>query len=116
MRQSDWAQLACLRNHWAVHADSMVVAHHDALPQIDLSVLGDTLLSGTWQLELSVDGEPRPPAADWDCSCWFSDRDADFLELQLAFNDGLQIDRQILLSRTNQFRDSCGCRHRRCGF
>jgi len=105
VRQSDWARLACLRNHWAVNADTLVVAHHGAKPQIDLTILGTPVLSGVWDIDVHVDGKALPfdAESEWDCSCWFSDRDADYLEIQLSFDDGSLIDRQLLLSRRDHF-------------
>lgn len=102
--QSDWAQLACLRSDWSPLADVLIVAHHRHSPQIDLSVLGRPLLSGVWDLAVRIDGEPLEMNAAWSCVCWFSDADADYLELQQIEGDqGPRIERQVLLSRTDRF-------------
>ena len=101
--QSDWARLACLRNRWSVDADTMVVAHHREKPMIDLSVLGKPLLSGVWEVDVTVDGEPLRFEDDWTCVCWHSDRDADYLELQATFGGRLRMERQLLLSRNDHF-------------
>ncbi len=97
--QSDWAQLACLRNDWSFGANSLVVAHHGLCPLIDLSACGIPILSGEWGIELNFDGEPAEISDDWECVCWHSDEDADYLELQLTIDDELTIARQALLSR-----------------
>lgn len=101
--QSDWAQLACLRSDWSLAADTVVVAHHSEMPGVDLSACGVPLISGTWELELTLDGEPIETAGDWTCSCWFSDNDADYIEVQNSLDNGIIIDRQVLLSRTDHF-------------
>ena len=101
--QSDWAQLACLRTDWSPQADVLVVAHNGELPQIDLSVSGVPILTGDWPIECSVGGTSVAAAGDWECSCWFSDKDVDFIELQHKTEDGVVIDRQMLLSRKQQF-------------
>jgi len=102
--QSDWAQLACLRSDWSPSADVLIVAHHRRAPQIDLSVLGKPLLSGSWDITVAIDGEPLDMDGEWTCVCWFSDDDADYLELQQTIgDDGPRIERQVLLSRTNRF-------------
>lgn len=101
--QSDWARLACLRNDWSLQADTLVVAHHREKPSIDLSVLGTPILSGIWDLGLSIDGRPVHIAGDWTCSCWYSDEDGDYLELSTTSERSLQIDRQLLLSREEHF-------------
>lgn len=101
--QSDWAQLACLRTDWSPQADVLVVAHHGELPQIDLAVAGVPILSGDWGLELSVSDKPVDVTGDWECTCWFSDKDVDFIELHRESNSGVVVDRQLLLSRKQQF-------------
>lgn len=70
---------------------------------IDLSVLGESLLSGVWDLEVSLDGKLLQLEDEWKCNCWYSDEDADYLELNQTLDDGLLIDRQLLLSRENHF-------------
>jgi hypothetical protein len=101
--QSDWAELACLRSSWDVDAHSLLVAHHEQLPWIDLAVRGRSLIRGPWGLELLVDDEPVPLSGEWECVCWHSDEDGDYLELQLSLESGLTIDRQAFLSRTDDF-------------
>ncbi len=102
--QSDWAQLACLCSDWSVSANSIVVAHHAAKPLIDLTARGTSLLSGMWDIEVQLDGKSLPFVADdWECSCWQSDADCDYLELQAAFEDDVHVERQVLLSRTDDF-------------
>lgn len=103
--QSDWAQLACLRSDWSPTADVLIVAHHRQAPQIDLAALGKPLLSGTWDVTVSVDGKPLEADTVWTCVCWFSDDDSDYLELQqtVGGDNEVRIERQVLLSRTDRF-------------
>ena len=102
-RQSDWARVAVLRSSWDLDADSLVVAHHLEKPMLELTVLGTTLLHGTWDIDVTVEGKTLDFAAHWTCTCWHSDEDADYLELQLTLEDDVQIERQLLLSRTDRF-------------
>lgn len=102
-RQSDWAQLACLRSDWSVGANCLVVAHDGNKPLIDLTARGKSLLSGVWDLQVTVASEQVDIHADWECVCWHSDEDADFLELQAQFDGGLLVQRQLLLSRKDDF-------------
>lgn len=101
--QSDWARVACLRNDWSAEADSLVVAHHREKPLIDLTALGVPLLEGMWDIEISIDGKPLTFLDRWTCTCWFSDKDADYIEVQLTFESGVQVERQLLLSRKEHF-------------
>jgi hypothetical protein len=61
------------------------------------------LLEGVWDLEVRVAGQPLALADRWTCTCWFSDKDADYLEIQLLCEGGQQIERQVLLSRREHF-------------
>jgi len=97
--QSDWARLACLRSDWSPEADSLVVAHHREKPLLDLTACGTQLLEGVWDIDVSVDGKQLEFTDHWTCTCWFSDKDADYLEVQLTFDSGIQVERQLLLSR-----------------
>lgn len=101
--QSDWARLACLRSDWSAAADAFVVAHHRAAPLIELSTRGVPLLEGEWEIAVSIDGRPVKLDSEWGCSCWHSDSDVDFIELQMEFANGLHIERQALLSRDDHW-------------
>jgi hypothetical protein len=101
--QSDESRLACLRTDWSPQAAVLVVAHDDDSPRVDLSVAGVPILNGAWTVDLSIDGKPVPVAGGWDCTCWFSDRDVDYMELQHKARRGIVIDRQVLLSREGEF-------------
>jgi hypothetical protein len=101
--QSDWAQLACLRSDWSTAANVLVVAHHERNPLIDLTASGRLLLSGPWEIDVKIDGQPLDFCDNWDCVCWHSDRDADYLELEQTFDDGLKVHRQLLLSRKDEY-------------
>ncbi len=100
--QSDWAELACLRNNWSVGADRCVIAYHQAQPQICLTAFEQTLIDGDWQSDLCIDGEPVALEGEWSCVCWFSDQDADYLELQQDAG-GAVLTRQVMLSRTDHW-------------
>lgn len=101
--QSDWAHLACLRSDWSLSADAILVTHHENKPRIEMSALGLPIFSGEWEIDLTINGETVSPTDSWSCTCWFSDSDSDFLELQNEFANGFVVHRQILLSRTSQF-------------
>lgn len=101
--QSDETDTAVLRTSWAKNA-SVVTARFDQEPvHLDLAVKGVPLLSGPWQLELAEDGEYLELESAWECICWNSDADADYLELQLEFEGGPVLHRYVLLSRSQQF-------------
>ena len=96
--QSDRARVAVLRDTTSVAAPSVVVAHDGPLPRLDISIGDRTLLCGEWSLEVTS-GQHNWHLDRWDCVCWQSDDDADYIELQAHAGDGRRVDRHILLSR-----------------
>ena len=84
-------------------ADRITVAYHSPDVEFDLSARGRTLLAGTFESELVIDGVPRVCRGDWRSVCWYADDDADYLELRLCLSESVWIDRQIVLSRREHF-------------
>lgn len=101
--QSDWARLAVLRSDWSSHADCLAISHHQPAPLVDVAAIGTPMLHGEWGWELQIGDARIEPADEWACSCWYSDPDADYLELQMSGPGLLRVERQILLSRKDHF-------------
>ena len=101
--QSDWARFAVLRSDWSSHADSLAISYHQPFPQLDVATWGQPILHGDWSWELQIDDAVIELANEWTCSCWHSDPDADYLELQMKGPGKLKVERQVLLSRKEQF-------------
>ncbi|MFO0918733.1 MAG: hypothetical protein U0872_10520 [Planctomycetaceae bacterium] len=101
--QSDWARMALLRSDWSPQADSVAISHHRPLPLLDLAALGQPVLHGPWGLEVQIGDAGIELAPEWSCSCWMSDPDADYLELQMQGPGGLRVERRVLLSRQDHF-------------
>lgn len=101
--QSDWARLVLLRSDWTAAAASVAVAHHQPLPELDVSLHGQPVLHGPWGLELQLGDAAVELADEWACVCWESDPDADYAELQMTGPGRLRVERQLLLSRKDQF-------------
>jgi len=99
--QSDESRLACLRSRWSTTADSVFVAHLGRFPSVELAIGGTALLAGDWEFDLRVDGQ-SVDTAEWNCVCWHSDDDGDYLELHSQAAE-TRIERQIFLSRTDGF-------------
>jgi hypothetical protein len=101
--QSDDTDSACLRTSWAKDA-SLATIRFDSEPvRLELAIDGVPLLSGEWGLELAEGGELLELEAEWECICWNSDSDGDYLELQLEFEGGPMINRYVYLSRSDCF-------------
>ena len=99
--QSDWAEFALLRNRLSIDADILALQHNGHAPAVDWSILGTPLVSGQWNLTVKLDGAPVD-FDYWECVCWNSDEDGDYLELHQEV-DGIRFERQLFLSRTQHF-------------
>ncbi len=97
--QSDWAKLLVSRTRWSADADSLVIAHQTAIPAIEFAAFGRRVFSGTWDFRVRIDGADVDLPGECDAVCWFSDADADFVELQWTTDPGLVICRQAMLTR-----------------
>lgn len=97
--QSDWADWAVLRSTWSAPVDAVAIRYDQTLPAIDAVGADRRFLSGAWAHELTLDGVPVPVQGEWSCCCWFADKDAAYVELQLDRENPVQIIRQALLLR-----------------
>ena len=101
--QSDWASWACLRNWWHASANTALVRHDGPNVNLQLSLLGVPVIDGEWGLKVRLDGQRLTWTDSWKCSCWSSDTDMDYIELQLELPDGPMLCRQVMLSRKDHF-------------
>ena len=100
---SEWAAAAQLRPDWAPTAPRLTVLYPDASCRVELACGKDVLWSGNWTCELRVDGMAALPISDWTASCWVSDEDVDYLELELELVEGFRIQRHIVMARKDRF-------------
>lgn len=101
--QSDWASWACLRNWWHATANTALVRHDGPSVNLQLSLLGVPVIDGEWGLNVRLDGQRLTWTDNWKCSCWSSDTDMDYIELQLELAGGPMLCRQVMLSRKDHF-------------
>ena len=99
--QSDSSRLACLASDWKPDANSLSVMHQGPLPRLELATREKLMPSGEWQVELWRGAAEVPIAGPWTCSCWYSEEGGDYLELQAQPTPETRIERQLLLSRTD---------------
>ncbi|MBI1344777.1 hypothetical protein GC163_00660 [bacterium] len=101
--QSDWARLAVLKSGWTAGSATVTVAHHQPLPQLDVTIAGIPLIHGAWELDVRMGDTGLELADEWSCVCWESEPDADYAELQMEGPGKLRVERLVLLSRKDQF-------------
>lgn len=100
---SEWAAAAVLRPQWSRSGERLTVLYPGRNVAVELTCGGEVLFSGTWDLEVRVDGAVAAPASDWSEVCWVSDDQADYLELEIELGAGLCVQRQLLLARKDRF-------------
>jgi hypothetical protein len=59
----------------------------------------EVIFSGAWEHELEVNGELLGVSGDWGETCWFSDKDVDYLELEVKLDGGWRLQRHVMLAR-----------------
>jgi hypothetical protein len=99
---SDWSGISVLAAGWSMSAPRLAVAYADDPIGIELSARGESLLSGTWNIETECDGKPAQVAGEWENLCWLSDKHCDYLELSVRLSEGLRLERQLLLARDDE--------------
>ena len=96
---SEWAQVAILRSGWGRKRRELAVCVSGTQVEIALQSCGNRILEGRIEFTLDVAGDSLDPTGSWVETCWQSDSDADFLEMELAVNDCWRIQRQFCVSR-----------------
>jgi hypothetical protein len=100
---SEWAAVAVLRGDWSRMSERLTVLYPNQSVDLELTVGNQVLWSGAWQWEIRRDGETVSPVSSWQATCWVSDEDGDYLELDIALSGGLRLQRHILLTRKDRF-------------
>ncbi len=101
--QSEWSEAAVMRGKWSRKAPRLAIAHHDARTRLEFEIGRNAVLSGEWDFGLTYGDEPIEERNEWEQTCWESDADVDYLELEMKLTPELRIERSILLARGEQF-------------
>lgn len=99
--QTDWGKLVVCRNRWRPESDLLAIAHAAATPSMEFSAFGRSVFAGEWGLRIRIDGDDLPVTAEWEAVTWFSDKDADYVELEWPNEQGVTLCRQALLTRAD---------------
>lgn len=100
---SEWAATALLRPSWESSAPRLSVLYPDASCRMELAIGKDVLWSGEWEFDVRIDGAAMSPKGEWAETCWVSDEDADYLELELELTEGIRVQRHFFLARQEGF-------------
>jgi hypothetical protein len=101
--ESEWAGIAVLRPDWSRTAPRLTVSYVGQQVATELSLNTKCLWSGTWELDVRFNDRPCKPLGDWEQTCWVSDDDVDYLELELCLSEEVTVQRHMLLGRDDRF-------------
>ncbi len=110
--QSDVSSSALMRSQMSSMADLLVAEWHSAMPRLSLDAFGTTVLNGAWRWQLQINGREISPSITWNCTCWFTDNEVVFAELEAQDLNGAKLIRHLLLSVIDHFAiltDSVSC-------
>ncbi|QDT66538.1 hypothetical protein [Calycomorphotria hydatis] len=100
--QSDWSRVACLRNDWGSSSDVLAIEHAGPVPRLELVAGGTSLLQGSWPLDAKVGIKKVVIEDEWDCVCYHTDDDGEYVELYAEAGE-IKFSRQLFLSRSEKF-------------
>jgi hypothetical protein len=101
--RSEAGRWAVLRRGWRASGELFSVSWSASEWSCELCVGSDDLLAGDCSPRVEVEGRPLAQAGDWEEVCWVSDENVDYLEMEARWEDGLLIQRQVLLARDDRF-------------
>lgn len=122
---SEWAAIAYLRSGWDPKEPALAVSYYpmrdpfgELAPAIsakkskdtsDRSVLAElrvrsqTFLSGPWEITVKRGGKTLAPITHWEETCWMSDEDIDYLELEMLLEEDVRVQRHFMLAHDDEF-------------
>ena len=100
---SEWSQTAFLRTNWSRKSELLAITYADRKVRSELRVGAATIWSGGCDPVIRVNRFDLKPESEWDEVCWHSDKDVDYVELEIEFQGGWKLQRQVLLARKDRF-------------
>jgi hypothetical protein len=97
------AGLARLSQGWGKRSASLFVDFREPNVAIELNARGRLLLSGCYQTNISWNGVRLEPTGTWTLQCWYSEPEADYLEVEWQLTHGCRLQRQFLLAKDDEF-------------
>jgi hypothetical protein len=99
----EWAGLTVMRRGWSPDAAAVAVDYSRPLMRLDVWTGRRRVLGGPVHTESYLNGQLLRAAGPWENTCWFEDKDINYIELTLPLQEGVRLDRQILLTLKDEF-------------
>ena len=100
---SEWGEVCVMRTAWSRKSPQFACLFGTEGLWSEVTTAKRTLWSGDVAPQVTVDGHPLERRSAWTESCWYTDKDVDYLELEADYDGGWQIQRQMLLARKDRF-------------
>ncbi|HEX3870687.1 MAG TPA: hypothetical protein VHV77_09635 [Pirellulales bacterium] len=96
---SEWSEMAVMRNDWSSDSSRLIVDYGARRVRAEFAAGTEPLLSGLWNFEVRWNRNLLSAQTDWEQTCWESDKECDYLELETTLGHGVIVQRQFVLSR-----------------
>jgi len=100
---SEWAQIAVLRPNCKRSSPHPAITYAGKNPRIELAIGRTKLFSGEWRFECGSGDKQIQAVGEWQETCWVSDDEVDYLEIEMELSEGLRLQRQVCLAREDRF-------------
>ena len=100
---SAWGAVGVLRSGWSRDDSRLVTVYDGHRCRVEVECRRNILFSGEWELAVRRDGQLLETTSAWEDLCWVSDKDVDYLELEIELSGGVRVQRHMLLAREDQF-------------
>ncbi len=100
---SEWGGVAILQPEWSSRQPRLVIAYGDRSLRSELTNRGQVVFSGDVLPNVTINDAAVHLVSEWESTCWFSDHDVDFLEIEATLDNGWKMQRQHLLTRQDHF-------------
>lgn len=93
---SEWAGLGVFQQDWSARSPRLAVAMDEQRIRVEVC-RGIKLFEMTGLPEVSINGKPLQAIDEWEEVCSHFDDDIDYLELEIALQDNVRLQRQLFL-------------------
>ncbi len=102
MWHSERSGVAAMLPEWDVRRGRTFLNYSGADVEVEVTAGRRSVLKGTHQSMIHVNGELQQPAGKWECTCEYSDDDVHLIELEQPFTGGVVLQRQWMMVRDDR--------------
>lgn len=102
MWHSETSGIVTMLPEWDVRRGRIFLNYSGTDMEVEVTGGRRSLLSGTHQTMIHIDGVHQQPIGDWECTCEYSDDDVHLIELEQPFSGGVVLQRQWMLVRDDR--------------